>query len=76
MKRFKDKVRKITSRNYSISMKEKIRRLNQVIIGWVNYLSLAKAIMKSLEGWIRKRLRMCIWRQWKNQKLRLKIAYL
>lgn len=74
IKRFKDKVRKITSRCYSISMEERIRRLNQITIGWVNYFSLAKAkaIMKSLDEWIRRRLRMCIWKQWKKPKTKVK----
>lgn len=74
IKRFRDKVRTITSRSYSISMGEKIRRLNQVIVGWVNYFSLAnaKSIMQSLDEWIRRRLRMCIWKQWKKPKTKIK----
>lgn len=74
IKRFKDKVRKITSRSYSISMEERMRRLNSITIGWVNYFSIAKAkaIMKSLDEWIRRRLRMCIWKQWKKPKTKVK----
>lgn len=74
IKRLRDKVRTITSRSYSISMEERIRKLNQVTIGWVNYFSLAnaKAIMQSLDEWIRRRLRMCKWKQWKKPKTKIK----
>ena len=74
IKRFKDKIKEITSRNYSISREYRIKRLNQITIGWVNYFSIAKAksIMQKLDEWIRRRLRMCIWKQWKNPKTKIK----
>lgn len=74
IKRLRDKVKEITSRSYSIRMEERIKRLNQVTIGWVNYFSFAKgkAIMQSLDEWIRRRLRMCIWKQWKKPKTKIK----
>lgn len=74
MKRLKEKIKKITSRSYSISMEERIKRLNQITIGWVNYFSVAKAKskMQSLDEWIRRRLRMCIWKQWKKPKTKVK----
>ena len=74
IKRIKDKIRQITSRSYSINMEYRIKRLNQITTGWVNYFSIAKAksIMKSLDEWIRRRLRMCIWKQWKKPKTKIK----
>jgi len=74
IKRIKDKIREITSRSYSINMEYKIKRLNQITTGWVNYFSIARAktIMKSLDEWIRRRLRMCIWKQWKKPKTKIK----
>lgn len=74
IKRIKDKIKKITSRSYSISIKDRIRRLNQITTGWVNYFSIAKAkvIMQKLDEWIRRRLRMCIWKQWKKPKTKTK----
>lgn len=70
IRRLKDKVREITSRKYSISMETRIARLNQVTIGWVNYFSIAKAkqIIQNLDEWIRRRLRMCHWKQWKKPR--------
>lgn len=68
IKRFKEKVREITNRNKGISMEYRIRRLNQITTGWVNYFGLADARgrMKSLDEWIRRRLRACYWKQWKK----------
>ncbi|MGF7186963.1 group II intron reverse transcriptase/maturase [Desulfitispora alkaliphila] len=74
IKRLKDKVRAITARNWSTSMEGRIKKLNQVTVGWMNYFALANAknIAKSLDEWIRRRLRMCIWKQWKKPKTRIK----
>lgn len=67
-KRFKDKIREITNRNTGISMELRIKRLNEYIVGWVNYFAIANAATKirDLEMWIRRRLRACIWKQWKR----------
>lgn len=72
--RLKDKVRKITSRSYSISIERRIQRLNQITIGWVNYFSIAtaKSAIQRMEEWIRRRLRMCIWKQWKKTKTKIR----
>jgi RNA-directed DNA polymerase len=72
IKRFKEKVREITNRNKGISMGYRIERLNQITTGWVNYFGLAdaKGRMKALDEWIRRRLRACIWKQWKKIKTR------
>lgn len=74
VKKFKLAIKEITSRKHSISIEDRIERLNRVTTGWVNYFSIAKAkgIMKSLDEWIRRRLRMCIWKQWKKPKTKIK----
>ncbi len=43
--------------------------LNPVIIGWINYfrLSETKGYAEDLDKWIRRRLRLIIWRQWKRK---------
>ncbi len=42
--------------------------LNHLITGWVNYFRIAdmKAVARELDGWIRRRIRMCYWKQWKK----------
>jgi len=73
LQRFKKKIKHFTSRSYSISIEDRISKLNQVIIGWVNYygkLADAKWILKDMDEWIRRRLKMCIWKQWKRVRTR------
>ena len=57
-----------TQRNNPAPAKEKIKKMEAVIIGWVNYFCIAKAKskMKELDELVRTRLRMAIWKQWKK----------
>lgn len=72
IERFKSKIRAITRRGDSI--KEVIKQLNQALTGWVNYYRKASMtpLLKSLDGWIRRRIRMLQWRYWKKPKTRYK----
>jgi RNA-directed DNA polymerase len=68
--RFKEKIRKVTKRNSGINMDYKLKKLNEITVGWINYFCIAKAKVniKALEKWIRGRLRDCSWKQWKKIK--------
>jgi group II intron reverse transcriptase/maturase len=70
---FKTKVKELTSRRWSISIEDRISRLNYLLRGWINYFKIAKCLnkLKDLDGWIRFRLRMCIWKTWKKVKTRI-----
>lgn len=70
--RVKAKIREITSRNKPVSMAERIKRLNTYLGGWIRYFVLADtpSIFKDIEGWARRRLRMCLWKQWKRVRTR------
>lgn len=70
IKRLMDKLRFCTSRSKGWSMDTRIERLSQVIRGWVNYFSLAdmRKLCIKLDAWLRRRLRMCYWKQWKRIK--------
>lgn len=48
--------------------------LNPVIRGWINYFILTetKNVLEELDGWIRRRLRLLIWKQWKHAWTRRK----
>ena len=56
----------------SWSMEERIRRLRLKLQGWIRYFALADAgsIFETLDGWLRRRLRMVYWRQWKRPRTR------
>ncbi len=70
LKRFKERVRELTDRNCGKSMAQIIYKLNLYLKGWGNYYSLCEArhLFKSLNGWIIRRLRCLLWKQWKNPR--------
>lgn len=72
--RFKEKIRKLTRRSTSISIEERLKRLNEYIIGWMGYFGIAqtRSIFQELDEWIRRRLRMCLLKQWKRCKTKLR----
>lgn len=72
--RMKDKIRDITSRSKPYSMEERIQKLNQYLTGWCGYFALADtpSVFKDLESWIRRRLRMCIWKDWKKPSTKVR----
>ncbi len=74
IKRMKEKVREITSRKMPYPMEYRIAKLNQYLIGWCGYFALAdtKSVFKELDGWIRRRLRMCLWKNWKKPKTKIR----
>ena len=71
---FKYRVRKLTSRSWGVSMKRRIKELNQYLRGWMNYFGISEYYgpIPELDGWIRRRLRMCYWKQWKRPKTRIR----
>ncbi|MGF7035599.1 group II intron reverse transcriptase/maturase [Paenibacillus mucilaginosus] len=72
--RFKEKVRELTNRTRSTPMDERISRLNRYMMGWVGYFRLASAKKhcEKFDQWIRRRLRMCLWKQWKRVRTRIR----
>lgn len=68
--KFKDKIRDITSRSNAMNMETRYSKLKQVITGWVNYFKIANmgSIAQKLDEWVRRRIRMCYWKQWKKIK--------
>ena len=68
LKRLRTRLKELTGRSTGISMEARVAKLNQTIQGWVNYYKLAnmgKHCQKTDE-WLRRRLRMCFWKQWKK----------
>ena len=65
--KFQRTLKRLCKRSWSISMGERIMRLNWVIRGWVNYFSLGhmKTIMSRVDAHLRTMVRIVIWKQWK-----------
>ena len=72
VEKLKRKLKEITGRSKARSMWQRMLKLKQAITGWVNYFSLADMdrFVKSLDEWLRRRIRMCFWKQWKRIKTR------
>jgi len=73
-KAFKRKLKELTRKTTPISFTERIRRLNRLIRGWLNYFKLANihGKLQALDSWLRKRLRYCIWHHWKKPERKRK----
>jgi RNA-directed DNA polymerase len=74
IKRLKTKIRELTSRSKPIPMEIRIEKLNQYLTGWCGYFALADtpSKFKEFDEWIRRRLRMIEWKQWKKPKTRVR----
>lgn len=74
-KRVKDRIRELTSRRWSLSMEERIRRLNQFVRGWMGYFRLIDTpkMLKALDEWFRRRLRQIRWKEWKRPRTRVRM---
>ena len=72
VEKFKTKFHEILIRSKSISLDERLLKLKQVIYGWVNYFKIAdmKRFLEKIDQWIRRKLRVIIWKQWKKIKKR------
>ena len=70
IEKLKAKLKYLTGRSRIGNIKSTFVKLNQIIIGWVNYFKMAKmkSILKKIDEWLRRRIRMAYWKQWKKIK--------
>jgi hypothetical protein len=73
-KSLKEKLKTITRKTTPMSFDERIQKLREVTQGWLNYFRMASihGKLKDLDGWVRNRLRYCIWHDWKKPERRRK----
>jgi len=72
--KLKQKLKTITRKTTPMSFDERIEKLNEVQRGWVNNFRMASihGKLKELDGWLRNRLRYCIWHHWKKPERKRK----
>ena len=72
LKAFMTKLRPLLKRSRGQSLTTTIQKLNPVLRGWANYyrLTASKRPVEALDGWIRRRLRLILWQQWKRPRTR------
>lgn len=73
-KTLKMKLKQITRKTSPMSFDKRIEKLNQVCRGWINYFKYASINLKltKVDGWLRNRLRYCIWTDWKKPERKRK----
>ena len=74
IERFKARIRELTCRTRGVSLPKLIEPLARYLIGWRGYFGFCQTprVLSNLDAWIRRRLRMYLWRQWKNGRNRFK----
>ncbi len=72
--KFKQKIRRLTNRNWGVSMKYQLFKTSQFIRGWINYFGIANCyqLCVDLDHWIRRRVRMAYWRQWRKPRTKVR----
>lgn len=72
--RLRSKLRWLTRRNWPLSLSDRLGRLRVYLRGWLHYFAVAdgKNALSRIDQWLRVRLRMCLWKQWKFPKARIR----
>lgn len=73
---FKHRVRELTGRSWGVSMRYRLDKLAQYVRGWMGYFGISQYYrpVPELDEWLRRRVRMCYWKQWR--RCRTKVANL
>jgi RNA-directed DNA polymerase len=68
LEKFKVQIRDITRRTRGISLPQLVKELAPYLVGWRGYFGFCQTprVLTNLEAWIRRRLRLYLWRQWQN----------
>ena len=66
-------VRLLTGRSRGIALQRRIEELNRYLRGWMGYFRLSEYFrpLDGLDAWIRRRIRMCMWKQWRFPRTRI-----
>ena len=71
---FKRRIRELTGRSRGVSMARRLTELRRYLRGWIGYFGLAQQLAEfsNLDGWIRRRIRMCFWKQWRYPRTKIR----
>ena len=74
MKKAKAKLKQLTSRSQGRNVRQVMENVKVYIRGWLGYFGIAsiRTTMREWDGWLRRRFRMYIWKQWKNPRTRVR----
>ena len=71
---FKHRVTQLTGRSWGVSMAHRLHKLGQYVRGWTAYYGISQYYrpVPELDDWIRRRMRMCYWKQWRWVRTKIK----
>ena len=71
---FKRRVRLFTGRSWFVSMEYRYRKLAEYVRGWMNYYGISEYYrpIPGLDEWLRRRMRMCYWKQWRYARTKVR----
>ena len=71
---FKHRVRELTGRSWGVSMEHRLHKLGHYLRGWFGYFGISQYYrpIPELDDWIRRRMRMCYWKQWRWVRTKIK----
>jgi RNA-directed DNA polymerase len=71
---FRHQLRQLTGRSRGVSMAHRVRRRNEYIRGWMPYYGLSQYYrpLPDLDAWLRRRLRMGLWKQWRDVRTKVR----
>ncbi len=74
LKAFKLRIKELTGRSRGISMERRLTELRRYLRGWIGYFGLARQFddFVDLDGWIRRRVRQCYWKQWRYPRTKIR----
>lgn len=73
--KMRSKVKELTSRSNGMGNENRATKLRRYIMGWINYFKLAdmKLMLSQTDEWMRRRIRMIYWKQWKRVRTKFKM---
>ena len=74
LRKAKQKLKELTSRSQGRNVRKVMENVKVFIRGWLGYFGIAsmKTTMQEWDGWLRRRIRMYIWKQWKKPSARVR----
>lgn len=71
---FKHRIKELTGRSWGVSMEYRLKNMGQYLRGWTAYFGISQYYrpVPELDEWIRRRMRMCYWKQWRWARTKIK----
>ena len=71
---FKHRIKELTGRSWGVSMGYRLHKLGQYLRGWMGYFGISQYYrpIPELDEWLRRRIRMCYWKQWRWPRTKIR----